>query len=197
MLTAWKLVTGPSELLDATTAKLQARIDGSTEDALVTAYITAARQLVELLTGYRIGSQTWEYSQGDWSNEFWLPGAPLIQVNSLKYYDADGSQQTLSTSIYRADIASEPGRIELVYGQVWPLLQVGRGLPITANYDAGFTSGTLPKPLYEAMLLLVAHFYANREAVNVSAGVVGVEVPLAVQALCGGYQAPWRPSCDA
>lgn len=195
MKAEWNLITDAAELLATADAKLHLRVDWTTEDTLIAGYVTAARKQVEHATGYLIGSQTWEYHQERWSDELWLPGAPLTSVTSVKYYDTNGTQQTLATTVYRVDTASEPGRIELIDGQSWPSLQAARGLPITIQYVAGHTSSTLPKSLYSAMLLLVGHYYANREAVNV--GNIVQEFPLAVKSLVGSHQAPWRPPVAA
>lgn len=191
MRTAWTLVTGvASELVSSATAKLQAKIDSTADDSLIAIYVAAARQWVEQMTGYGIGAQTWDYQQETWADEWYLPVAPLTSVASVKYFDASGVEQTLSASVYRVDLASEPGRIELVSGQTWPVLETGRGLPITIRYTAGFTSANVPTPLVQAILILAGHFYDQRAAVEM--GTIATKVPFGVESLIATYRAPWR-----
>jgi hypothetical protein len=54
--------------------------------------------------------------------------------------------------------------------------------------SAGFADGEAPE-LDQAALMLVAHWFVNREAVAVGATAAAVELPLAVQMLI----APYRP----
>ena len=193
MNTAWVVVTDVSEaneLVTTANAKLHCRVDGTDEDATMAIYRTAARQYIEALTGCRIGSQTWDYQQEDWTDEMWLPGAPLISVTSLKYFDAAGAEQTVATSDYRVDTMSAPGRVEWVHGTSFPTLQSSRALPITVRYVCGYTATTLPKPLYQAILLLTGHLFEHRQAVIT--GTIQTPISFAVQALCGPYLAPWR-----
>jgi uncharacterized phiE125 gp8 family phage protein len=49
----------------------------------------------------------------------------------------------------------------------WPDVLLGPdGWRVT--FEAGFSSGSLPPALYQAMLMLVAHWFENREAVLAS-----------------------------
>lgn len=191
MKTAWSVVVPPTDLLTIAAAKDHLRVDGTAEDALIEGYVKAARQHVEEITGCAIGAQTWEYQQEAWTTEFYLPGYPLTSVESIKYFDGAGVEQTLATTVYRVDTKSAPGRVEKIDGQSWPAVQAGRALPITVRYGLGYTAATLPAGLDAAMKLLVGHFYAHREAVAV--GVTQTPLSFAVNALCGPYQAPWRP----
>lgn len=53
-------------------------------------------------------------------NEIYLPFPPLQTVDSIKYIDQDGVQQTLVSTEYKVDTASEPARIVPAYGKAWP-----------------------------------------------------------------------------
>jgi hypothetical protein len=50
-----------------------------------------------------------------------LPLPPLQTVTAIKYLDADGNEQTISTSVYRVvNNGTEPSVVMLVGGQYWP-----------------------------------------------------------------------------
>jgi uncharacterized phiE125 gp8 family phage protein len=49
------------------------------------------------------------------------------------------------------------------------------------------TPNDVPKEIKQAALLLIGHYYANREAV----GSVGSEIPLGVQALLNNRRRGW------
>ena len=46
---------------------------------------------------------------------------PITEITSIKYYDSDNAEQTLSTSLYDVDIESEPSRVCRSYSQTYPL----------------------------------------------------------------------------
>ena len=54
------------------------------------------------------------------------------------------------------------------------------------DLDTDFGDGAWPEPVQTAILMLVAHFYRNREAVITGANVA--VVPLAVSALLADYR---------
>ena len=49
-----------------------------------------------------------------------LQKPPVQSVSYIKYFDPTLTLQTLDPSVYLADLVSEPGRIYLAPGQVWP-----------------------------------------------------------------------------
>src|SRR5690606_1240366 len=100
------------------------------------------------------------------------------------YTLADGTVETLDESWYIVDTDSEPGAIHLAPGVSWPSGQLMPGMPIRIEYTAGYGAAEkVPERVKQAMLLLIAHWYENREAVVV--GAVGRSVELAVDALLG------------
>jgi uncharacterized phiE125 gp8 family phage protein len=186
----WAIVTdvATDDPVSLDTVKQHLRISHDDEDSLLESYRTAARKHIELISGVRIGLQTWDYRQSAMSMEWWLPGAPLVSITSIKNYDADGVEQTVDTASYRADTMSRPGRVEWVSGIAYPALQSGRMYPLTTRYVCGYTEATLPRPVAQALLLLTGHFYENRE------GGASSAVKDAVDALCAPYKALWRPA---
>jgi len=111
-----KLITAPSTTpVDLATAKLQAKVDGSVEDTLLTAMLQAATDLVQDYIQRQLMQATWELQLTHWCTDadgyIKLPNAPLVKVESVKYDNSANQEQTLSASEYQVDTTAEPGRI--------------------------------------------------------------------------------------
>lgn len=64
------------------------------------------------------------------------------------------------------DAASEPGRVWLNYGKTWPTVSLRPGPAITVRYVAGYGAAVdVPMQYKQAMLLMIGHFYENREEI--------------------------------
>jgi uncharacterized phiE125 gp8 family phage protein len=117
-------VTAPTvEPVTLVEAKAHLRRTDSAEDVLITGLIQAAREKVEEDTGRALITQTLDvYFDGVpcGGAAFLLPKGKLQSVTSLKSYDPDNVEATLSSSKYLVDISSEPGRIVLNSGESWP-----------------------------------------------------------------------------
>ena len=116
-----------------------------------------------------------------------FPKSPLISVAAaspivwVKYYDAANAQQTLSATEYDYDLTSKPGRLRPAYGYSWPTTYV-RMNAVEIKYTAGHgAAAAVPQTIKQAILLLVGHWYANREPV----GTVGKQIEFAVDSLLG------------
>ena len=119
-----------------------------------------------------------------------LPRPRLQEILAITYYDQNGDQQTLPAFQYAIDTFSEPARIAPVNGTSWPYpsLYVPGTIQITyttGSYGDGTEVNTCPVSICQAMLLLIGHWYGQREAVS-TASVQ--PVPFAVQALLDPYK---------
>ena len=203
------LVTGPTvEPVSTAEAKSHLRVDSSDDDTLIAALVTAARQHLDGRDGWlnrALVTQTWDLhlaafpdaTRGNPAAAIRVPLPPLQSVTSISYIDAAGATQTLAGAGYTVSGvgALGPGAIEPSYGNSWPAT---RDVPeaVTVRFVAGYASGespedasAVPQPVKQAILLLVGHWYANREAVNV--GNIVSELPMAVEALLAPYRVTW------
>lgn len=184
-------VSGPaSEPVSLASFKTHLRITSSTEDSLLEAILRAARESCEDATGRCLIAQTWDYKIDAFDSEIRLPRAPLLSVTHIKYLDDSGVEQTVGTSIYRVDAVTELPRITLEYGQVWPTVRAV-AKPITIRFIAGYDDGGspqmgVPESFKQAIKILGAHFYENREAVNV--GNIVTPMPMTVDWLIGRFK---------
>lgn len=203
-----KLVTAPAaEPVTLTEAKSHLRVDIADDDTLIGGLITGAREHVESMTRRQLMPATWRLSldafpstyarRGAWyrptaeGTDIILPRPSLTAITHIKYTDTNGVLQTLSTDVYAASTDEEPGRVTLKYGQEWPDTQeIANAVVIT--YTAGYSTGSdvaisqaaVPRSLKQAILMLVSHWYENREAT----GNMTDEVAFAVSALCKPHE---------
>jgi len=153
------------------------------EETLLRRLITAARQQVEDWEWRAHISQTWQWKldafpTGD-DPAFYVPRPRLISLPStgIQYVDTAGATQTVDAADYLVDAISEPGRVVPAYGESWPTPRAQVNA-VTVTFVAGYgtTPETVPEPTRHLILLLVAHYYENREPVNI--GNVANEIPL-------------------
>jgi uncharacterized phiE125 gp8 family phage protein len=171
-------------------AKKHCEIDDDAQNAKVNAWVLAATAVAESVTNRGLMTQTWKLLLDDFADDISLPmAAPLQSVTSVKYYDTDGVQQTLATTVYRIDTDSEPGRVVLKPDQSWPSIQSGRGQAVEIIYVCGWTDGNVPDGIKHAVLLLVGSYSEHREAVT---DVTPNVLPFGVSALLDPHAVYWR-----
>lgn len=175
-------------------AKKHLRVDTSDDDTLVEGRIQTAREFVEGFTSRALITQTWKRELDDWpcADEIALPRPPLVSVASVMYVDSAGVSSTFAATNYDVDKVSEPGRIVLGYGKSWPTATLRPMSPIAVTYVAGYgAAAAVPQWVKQAMLLLVGHWYENREATITGAGVLSNAVPFAVESLLLMHRFVW------
>lgn len=150
-------VTAPAvEPVTASNAKLQMRITTSMDDALVDARIAPARAWAEHETGRQFITATWELRLDAWpcGRVIDLPKPPLQSVESVKYLDPDGVEQTLAPAAYDVDTASLKGRIVRKLTTDWPELAAVPGA-VRIQFKAGYgdTADKVPPLAVSSMLL--------------------------------------------
>ena len=180
-----KITTQPSiEPVTSTEAKLHCRIDASTEDSLIAFWIETARLQCEDISRRAFITRTYTAFLDCWPcGLFELPYPPLLAVSSIKYYDDLGNPAaTFNASNYQVDAHSEPGRVALKSAANWPSTTLRDINGVEIIYTAGYGSNAtdVPDRYKAAMLLLIAHYYENRESVIVGQGVSVSQLPQGV-----------------
>lgn len=156
------------------------RIDTTADDATLAAYIIAARQHVENVTGRVLAVSTLEMTLDDFGcAEIVLPRAPVASIVSVTYTDSAGAAQTVAGADYILDATRLVATLQPAYGKSWPST---RGTP--GNVKIQFVAGEAqpPAPLRHAVMLLAATWHENRETPP--------ENP-AVDALIAPYRINW------
>jgi uncharacterized phiE125 gp8 family phage protein len=165
---AYTLITPPSsEPVSTAFAKWWMKLDAgdTSDDGIVSALISAARELVETFTGRALVTQTWTMTMDAfpgyvdrrsvaaeaiksigtgvwyWEGSRWafsIPFPPVQSVASVVYNDGNGNPQTLNAGTdYVADTISSPARIMPVFGSFWPLSQYAPNA-VTVTFVCGY-----------------------------------------------------------
>jgi len=174
----WTLVTAPVlSALSVAQAKAQAHITHTTEDALVDSYIQAATGDAEAFMARGLLTQTWKLSLEAFADVLWLPMAAPLQNDAaanpstapiVKYYDVNGTLQTLATTVYTVDTTSRPGRIVRAPSQTWPALQGDRRSgKVEITYVVGWTAPELiPARIQQGLRLAVSACHCDRDGLE-------------------------------
>ena len=171
-----------SEPLTLSDTKAYLRVDHSSDDNLITSLIATARQLVEEHTGRALITQTLNlfldgFNEAEdplfegfrtgpylnfYKNYIDLPRPPVASVASIHTFDDDDNSTLYATTNYYVNNNREPARIVLRTGSTWPTaLRVADAIKVV--YTAGYGgAGSVPGPIKQAMLQLVAHMYEQR-----------------------------------
>ena len=185
-----KLSSGPVvEPISITEAKLDLKIDDSTEDDLLAILIKASRETVEIRTGRSLITQTRVIKMDYFpcTDTIKIPNGPVQSITHVKYYDEDEVLQTLDSSEYWVDSDSDICRV--VVKDSWPSTE-DRPNAVIVTYVCGYgTAGSsVPAPLRKAMLFILGHLYENRQNVIVSGSSTGVlEIPMGAEYLMSNY----------
>jgi len=185
------VVTPPTEpAVSYEEAKAHLRLDHDEEQAYVEALVAAAEQHFAAPAGWlgrSICLQTLELrTSGFGWCELQLPYGPVRSIASVKYDDAEGVEQTVDPAGYTLiGAGSDRTFVGLARGHSWPTANGGQEA-VRIRYTAGYEPDDVPAPLKQAILLLVSHWYENREAVNV--GNIVTAFPFAVEALASPFR---------
>lgn len=156
----YKVITPPTEPLTKEEAKRQCNVFHDDDDALFDSFVAVARDHVERYCGTPFGTQSIEVNCDSFCDFSKLPFVPLQTVTSIEYVDTAGTAQTLPTSVYEARSDALDASIIKKYGQVWPPVQAGSRIKVTAT--VGYSA--LPPSVRHAMLLWIAEAYEQRES---------------------------------
>lgn len=112
---------------------------------------------------------------------FLIPRMPIQSVTSVTFYDEEDNTTTADSSTYIVDTVSEPPRVVLRRGEVWPtiILRNANGIAIRVVAGYGNSGTSVPGPLKEGILSLAAYLFEHRGACDMSealskSGAVGL-----------------------
>ena len=155
--------------------------DTSEDSAVLTPMITAAREFCENATGRALAVQTvTAFPRTFGSAE--LPRPPIATLVSASYKDKDGVEHEMA----EGDCIISNDKVYFPNPPTTELFGVN---PISVTYTAGYTN--LPKSLRQAMLMLIAHWYNNREAVQIGSRINEVAADHAFENLIKHYRVWW------
>lgn len=179
------LTTPPAiEPVTLAEAKAHLRIGHADEDDAVSRIIVSARRHIEVQTGLCLIAQGWSCFRDAWPerDEVSLPLAPILAVGDVRIFGEDDIAATVDPAHYYVDNISRPARLVLRADRVWPLPgREANGIEIQVTAGFGATASTVPQPLREALLQLVAHWYGHR-------GDETARLPLSVETIIAEFR---------
>jgi hypothetical protein len=182
-----KVITPPAiEPVSVDEVKLHTRINYDVEDSILSKWISTAREMAEDYQRRAFISQMLELSFDNYPvMPIRLPRPPLIELKSIKIYDYEGTETVLyneadnpvttttegeaepsTNADFIIDTASEPGRIGLAFGKVWPATTLRALDSVKIRYAAGYglTAAAVPACVADAIMLYCAYRNENRAA---------------------------------
>ena len=181
-------ITGPAQSpvsLDQIKKHTRA-VDFSDDDEHMEALVNAA---VAYCDGYAgilgrcLVEQVWRQDHEMWKASLSLP-FPDVSAATVKYFDADGAEQTLDAGLYQIVNAERGSKIVFKDAFSRPSLDSDRELPVSVTFTAGYGAPeSVPWPLRVAIMQLATHWYEQR-------GISGdaETLPFAFNALIAPYR---------
>jgi len=163
------------------TAKLQLRVDHPDEDALIQTMIAAAARRIENYIGIPLVARDEKFSFDCFSSSgLELHLRPVNSVDNIAYVDQDGENQTLDAH----RVVRE--KIYPLRGEHFPTALSPSEIVVTANVGYEEDDNPIPETILQAQLLLLSHYYTNREAVIT--GTIASDLPLGVADLLSEFR---------
>ncbi len=158
--------------------------DDGSEDAVLEVCLRAAMAAIEARIGKVLLSRKFGWRLTRWieSRAQGLPVAPVSAINDVTLFDAGGTGTVVDGAAYR--LVPDAVRPKLVAtGAVLPAIP--RDGSVGIGFEAGFgTWAKVPADLRQAMLLLAASYYENRDGEGRVNGM-----PFGVMALLESHRA--------
>lgn len=160
------------------------------QDTEITRLITVAREYCENYTSQAFITQTWELALNDFPTFFRLKRLPVQSVSSIKYYDQNDTEQTVSSALYEVDDYNAWHDIHLVDGESWPSSN-GNLNNVKVRFVCGHGDATtdVPEQIRMAIMLCVGHWIHYKPLAE--QGVQVSMVPLAVHRLLDPFKTYW------
>jgi uncharacterized phiE125 gp8 family phage protein len=180
------LVSGATNALVTTAqAKDYLKVDISDDDDLIDRYVASATAYLEQYTNRAFLTSTWQLSldESDVRGSYLeLPRSPLASVTSVKYYESDGTEQTLAASNYALDTSKQPGGLFLALNGLWPT-DMRSINAMVVEFTAGWGDAIGDVDVFyktmvqTATLTLVAAMYDNRAGDDVRFATIPAAKP--------------------
>ncbi len=189
-----KIIDAPeTEPITLEEAKNHLRVSSDDENTLITSIIKVAREIAENFTHRALASQTLEYIIDDFPEKvITLPMPPVESIESIKYKNSEGVEATWDDSKY-IFLDSEPAKIVPAYGEYFPSFTPYPIGAVKIRYKAGYEVESddpniiIPEAIKQALLLLIGHYFENRE-ILLERGHIPKTIPFSAEALLYSYK---------
>lgn len=172
-------------------ARAHCRVDSDDDDAVISALIDTAVSHLDGWSGVLgrcLIDQDWRVSLRDWPvcRVIRLP-FPDVSAATVKYFDAANAEQTVAADVVTLLEDERGAFVRFSDGFSFPSVYDDRDDGVRVEFTAGYgaAAADVPQSIKTAILLMVAHWYNNREA---SAESQSSEIPFGVSALIAPFR---------
>jgi uncharacterized phiE125 gp8 family phage protein len=153
-------------------AKAHCRVDGTAEDAFIDSLIVTSRLHIEAALDLALVTQSWTLRLDRWPDgrEVSLPLRPIQSIDEIAITGIDGVPAPLASDSYWLDGNGTPPRL-IAKSSGFPepgVTALGIEIAFTAGFGA--TASDVPQAIRLALLMLIAHWFENREPVAAGTG---------------------------
>lgn len=180
---------GPeAEPVSLAEAKTHLRLETAADDAFVSSLILTSRLHIEAALGLALTSQAWTLRLDRWParGEVVMPMRPVQAVTEVRVRDADGAATVLEPAAYLLDGAGPAPRLVAAHGSWPPPGRAVGGIEIDFTAGYGTAPASVPAPIRQALLMLIAHWYEHRDPIEI--GAAETAIPAAVSELLEPYR---------
>ena len=152
-----------SDAVDLDLVRRYGRISGTGDNDTLIQFLRMATEIAEKNICWRqFITATWTINLDRFPHEIIIPYPPLQSITTIKYFDTDGDQQTVTASDYQVDILREPGRVMPAWNVSWPPTRRIYN-SVEVKFLAGYgAQSAMPEPLKMAIAALTAYYYEFR-----------------------------------
>ena len=180
-----RLVTAVAPVVSTAEAKAHLRVMHNDDDAYIDGLIAAAGDWLfgeNSWLGRAATASRWELTLREFPDgKLDIPKPPLVSVTGVFYTPSNGGAAQQIT-VFRTIGGGGNGYILPAKGSDWPATD-GEPESVRIEFTAGYTS--VPASIKHAALLMIGHWYENREAVT---EIKLSDLPMAVDALLYPYR---------
>lgn len=153
------------EVMSTATAKKQLKMeDLDHDDAFIDECVEAAIDEAESYCNINIRERKFTVKFTAWQQDFEFKEQYIQSIDSLKYKDENGDEQTLTFSDY-AELLPKDKYAQIVHFKEFDDLPTTKTLindAVTMTVTVGYATGTVPKGLLQGIKLLVSDNYDFR-----------------------------------
>ena len=170
--------------------KAHMRVTHTAEDTLISALRSAAVSWIEEHCNIKLGSYTARGYLPGFYNAY-IPIGPVTAISEVKYQttadkDYTTDLSTLAADNWYTDTISQPARIAF---RDYPQTYEYALTPVVVTFTAGYSD--MPAPVLQAIRLLVADMYENRQE-EVS-GTITTRLKFGLDALLNPFRIIYQP----
>jgi uncharacterized phiE125 gp8 family phage protein len=147
-------------------AKAWLLIDYDDQDSEIESLIKAARLKIEKRCGISIAMKQYAEKLSGFSDKIELSNPPVISVDSIKYLDADGAEQTVDVADY---VLMQDDYVPYIFpASAWPTDIADRPDAVRITYTTGIDiedspPDEVPEDLKQAMRLMIGENFETRQ----------------------------------